>query len=86
MAPGLSRQRCAWRSSAKRERPWTAQETADFARTHRQLRADLSGQWTARLDQILAQARPYLDRQQERAHLPEPARTSEAEWQLEAGA
>jgi hypothetical protein len=70
----------------ERERPWTAQETADFARTHRQLRAELGGQWTARLDQILAQARPYLDRQQERARLMEPTRTSEAEWELEAGA
>jgi hypothetical protein len=70
----------------ERERPWTAQETADFMRTHRQLRAELSGQWTARLDQILAQARPHLDRQHERARQADPARSREAEWQLEAGA
>jgi energy-coupling factor transporter ATP-binding protein EcfA2 len=70
----------------ERERPWTAQETADFLRIHRRLRAELSGQWTARLDQILAQAWPHLDRQQERARLQEPARTREADWQLEAGA
>jgi hypothetical protein len=69
----------------ERERSWTAQETADFLDTHRRLRAELSGQWTARLDQILAQARPYLDRQAGPAHLPEPARTREAEWELEAG-
>jgi Zeta toxin len=69
----------------ERERSWTAREAADFLDTHRRLRAELSGEWTARLDQILAQAQPYLDRQVERAHLPEPARTREADWELEAG-
>lgn len=68
----------------ERERPWTAHETADFLLNHRKLRAELSGRWTARLDEVLARAQPYLDRQQEVAHLPQPAR--EAEKQLEAGA
>jgi hypothetical protein len=68
----------------ERERPWTPHETADFLRAHRKLQAELSGRWTARLDQILAQTQPYLDRKQEHAHFPQVAR--EAEEQLEAGA
>ena len=69
----------------ERDRSWTAHETADFLDTHRQLRTELGPQWTARLDQIMAQAQPHLDRQQEHAHLLERARTSQADWQLEAG-
>jgi hypothetical protein len=68
----------------ERERAWTPDEAADFLCTHRKLRAQLSGWWTARLDQILAQAQPYLGRQLEDAQLPQRAR--EAEAQLEAGA
>jgi hypothetical protein len=69
----------------ERERPWTARETADFMNTHRRLQAQLSGEWTARLDKILAQAQPYLDRQAGRAHLLLAARTREADRELEAG-
>lgn len=68
----------------ERERPWTPEETADFLRTHYKLRAELSGRWTARLDQILSQAQPYFDRQQEREH--HQAAALEMETQLEAEA
>jgi predicted ABC-type ATPase len=70
----------------ERERPWTPAEAADFLRTHRKLRAQLSAQWTVRLDEILAQAQPHLNRQAEPhahwdiiRHAPEPDAEPEAE-------
>jgi UDP-N-acetylglucosamine kinase len=49
----------------ERERPWTPEETSDFLRTHRKLRAQLSVQWTTRLDEILERAMPHMNRQAE---------------------
>lgn len=70
----------------ERERPWTLAETADFLRTHRKLRVQLSRQWTARLDEILEQAKPHLNRQAGPdahwdiiRHAPEPEAELEAE-------
>lgn len=45
----------------ERARAWTAQETADFLRTHYKLRRELGAQWTQRLDEILGQAQPLMD-------------------------
>lgn len=56
-APGL---RAA--IDGERVRPWTAEETADFLRTHARLRRELGDRWTQRLDEIMSQARPLLDR------------------------
>ncbi|HVB45163.1 MAG TPA: hypothetical protein VNF47_21005 [Streptosporangiaceae bacterium] len=70
----------------ERERPWTPPETADFLYTHRKLRAQFGAQWTARLDEILAQAQPLMNLQPECAPLPGTIRADpEADAQLEAG-
>ena len=45
----------------ERARAWTAEETADFLRTHYMLRRELGVQWTQRLDEILGQAQPLMD-------------------------
>jgi hypothetical protein len=44
----------------KRDRPWTAEESADFLHTHARLRRELGPQWTARPDTILRQAQPLM--------------------------
>ncbi len=69
----------------ERERPWTAQETADFLDTQRRLRAELSERWAPRLDQIETQAQPYLAHRQAQTHFPAPSRTRQIEPELEAG-
>jgi len=76
----------------ERERPWTPDETSDFLRTNRKLRAQLSPQWTARLDEILEQATPHISLQAEtRPHwdiarkILKPEVEPEAEiWQRES--
>ena len=45
---------------AEREREWTAEETADFLRTHAKLRNELGPEWTQRLNEILVQAEPLM--------------------------
>jgi UDP-N-acetylglucosamine kinase len=69
----------------ERQRPWTPVETADFLHTHRKLRIQLAAHWTPRLDDILEQARPHLNRQAEPhahwdiiRHAPEPQAEPEA--------
>ena len=54
----------------ERARAWTAEETADFLRTHYMLRRGLGAQWTRRLDEILGQAQPLMGRALEAASEP----------------
>jgi len=55
---------------SERARPWTAEETADFLRTHTKLRRELGPQWTQRLDEILDQAQPFMNRSGQAASEP----------------
>lgn len=72
----------------ERERQWTPHEISDFQSTHRKLRAQLGAHWTARLDDIQAQAEQHMARQAD-PHLTwqrRIARTApEAEAEPEAG-
>jgi hypothetical protein len=54
----------------ERARTWTADETAGFLRTDARLRHDLGARWTQRLDDILLQALPHMDRAQRTADEP----------------
>ena len=60
---------------SERARPWTPEETADFLHTHTKLRRELGPQWTQRLDEILSQAQPLMDRSQHAASEPAAAET-----------
>jgi hypothetical protein len=66
----------------ERARAWTAEETADFLRTHHMLRRGLGAQWTQRLDEILGQARPLIGQALETAS--EPSLTDDLRQTLEA--
>jgi|HubBroStandDraft_1064217.scaffolds.fasta_scaffold11458_5 hypothetical protein len=69
----------------ERERPWTPEETSDFLRTRRKLRTQLSVQWTTRLDEILEQATPHMNRQAEpRPHWDITRKALEPEAEPEA--
>jgi energy-coupling factor transporter ATP-binding protein EcfA2 len=52
---------------SERARAWTAEETADFMRTQAKLRHELGSEWTQRLDVILMQAEPLIDRHRQPA-------------------
>jgi Zeta toxin len=80
---------------SERARPWTPEETADFLRTHTKLRRELGPQWTQRLDEILSQAQPLMNRAREAAsepastetdpgHAAEPSAGDEVRQALEA--
>jgi Zeta toxin len=80
---------------SERARPWTPEEAADFARTHTKLRRELGPQWTQRLDEILDQAQPLMNRSRQAAsepagtqtdprHAAEPNAGDEARQALEA--
>jgi hypothetical protein len=60
---------------SERARPWTPEETADFLRTHAKLRRELGPRWTQRLDEILSQAQPLMDRSRQAASDPAAAET-----------
>jgi hypothetical protein len=68
-AAGLWRATPALHASieTERARAWTAEETADFLRTHYMLRSELGAQWAQRLDEILGQAQPLMDQALETA-------------------
>lgn len=85
----------------ERARTWTAEEAADFLRTHARLRNGLGAEWTQRLDEILSQAEPLMrhtqlspgERRQALAglqresgqHPDRPSREAEADAEPEAG-
>jgi hypothetical protein len=54
----------------ERARAWTAEETADFLRTHYRLRRGLGAQWTRRLDEVLGQAQSLMAQALETASEP----------------
>lgn len=79
---------------SERARSWTAEETADFLRTHAKLRRELGPQWSPQMDEIFAQAQPLMRRlHRDAGDLPERTgrwtgrrgRDAEADREPEAG-
>jgi Zeta toxin len=66
----------------ERARAWTAEETADFLRTHHMLHHELGAQWTQQLDEILGQAQPLMGQALETAS--EPSAGDDVRQTLEA--
>ena len=62
---------------AERARAWTAEETADFLRTHAKLWHELGPRWMRQLDGILQQAQPLLAPAAQAAFEPAAAQPAE---------